>query len=87
MNDQPPKCTRNAIRVGELPQDIADAIAKTEPPAESAQFNAEYPLPVEAGTMDGLRQQIHDGDTSGAPLDGPTTMADLLAEADADIKN
>jgi hypothetical protein len=33
-----------------------------------------------------LRQQLSDGEASGDPLDGPATMAELLAEADADIK-
>jgi hypothetical protein len=33
-----------------------------------------------------LRQQIRIGEESGEPLDGPAFMAELLAEADADIK-
>jgi hypothetical protein len=33
-----------------------------------------------------LRQQIRLGEETGAPLDGPTNMAELLPEADADIK-
>ncbi len=33
-----------------------------------------------------LRQQIREGEESGEPLDGPTVMAELLAEAEADIK-
>jgi hypothetical protein len=33
-----------------------------------------------------LRQQLREGDESGPPLDGPAAMAELLAEAAADIK-
>lgn len=33
-----------------------------------------------------LRQQIREGEESGEPLDGPTVMSELLAEAEADIK-
>ena len=33
-----------------------------------------------------LRQQIRMGEESGEPLDGPAVMAELLAEAEADIK-
>ncbi len=34
-----------------------------------------------------LRLQIRIGEESGEPLDGPTVMAELLAEAEADIKS
>ena len=33
-----------------------------------------------------LRHQIQVGEDSGGPLDGPSVMAELLAEADADIE-
>lgn len=32
------------------------------------------------------QQQLRDGEASGEPLDGPATMAELLAEADSDIQ-
>lgn len=33
-----------------------------------------------------LRERIREGEESGEPLDGPTAMAELLAEAEADIE-
>ena len=33
---------RQVYRAGEIPPDLADAIARAEPPAEAAAFNHEY---------------------------------------------
>lgn len=33
-----------------------------------------------------LRQQIREGEESGEPLDGPSAMAELLAQAEAALK-
>ena len=41
---------------------------------------------VKPTSIEWLRLQIRLGDESGEPIDGPTVMAELLAEAKLDIE-
>ena len=62
-----------------------DAFARDLARLDSASAHAVIEEARELARAQWLRLQIRTGDESGEPLDGPTVMAELLAEADADI--
>jgi hypothetical protein len=66
--------------------DAIDALARDLEQLDSATAHAVIEEAREMARAQWLRQQIRIGEESGEPLDGPTVMAELLAEADADIK-
>lgn len=61
------------------------ALARDLDKLDSASAHAVIEEARELARARWLRQQIKIGEESGEPLDGPTVMAELLAEADADI--
>ena len=66
-------------------RDAIDAFARDLARLDSAAAHAVIAEAREMARAEWLRMQIRLGEESGEPLDGPTAMAELLAEADADI--
>lgn len=66
-------------------RDAIDALAHELARLDSAAAHAVIAEAREMARAEWLRMQIRIGEESGEPLDGPTVMAELLAEADADI--
>ena len=63
-----------------------EALSRDLEQLDSATAHAVIEEAREMARAQWLRQQIRAGDESGNPLEGPTVMAELLAEAEADIK-
>ena len=61
------------------------ALARDLDKLDSASAHAIIEEARELARAQWLRMQIRLGEESGEPLDGPSVMAELLAEADADI--
>ena len=66
--------------------DAIEAFARDVAKLDAATAHAVIAEARELARAQWLRLQIRAGEDSGEPLDGPAVMAELLAEADADIK-
>ena len=62
-----------------------DALAQDLEKLDSASAHAVIEKARKLARAQWLRRQIQIGEESGEPLDGPSVMAELLAEADADL--
>lgn len=62
-----------------------EAFARDLAQLDSATAHAVIEEAREIARSQRLRQQIRLGEESGEPVDGPAAMAELLAEANADI--
>ncbi len=68
-------------------QDAIEALAEDLARLDSATAHAVIEEARELARARWLLNEIRLGEESGEPVDGPSAMAELLAEAEADIKS